>query len=554
MRLLPFSMPQGWPVSLWFFLITAVVYLLQRFPLTGVFLMIVGAAFWSILLINMGMLGLIVEALTGRANPLWLIVPALYFGGYYWAYLADRNALNLVTAEAARFNAGKSLPFDPVRQDLAFGDPKDGMGLSPSQFVERYGLERAFGGDGRVYRVGTDETCALLRKKPVFQSAGIFANYITREGKRPYQRVGTGFCTIQMPGQPDRPIVRITERQQEAKRGRMPYIQRDFSARDESDGATAAVRTYAAQPLKLIPMPVMGCALNSGAASWDCFHGFMRDRVELPAGRPRYSGGVPLLAAMLGLKQTDDLSAHAIGPERFKPIAERADAELTAKELALLDSILARPETYIKDAWFRHLGNRPDAVEPYTNRIFDALEKLQQSDVKYSANGRELWKLAAVFREPIIAKQRSRFVEWMKPGALREWTDESWQAFALLDLGDPVQRNIVLTRLERPGGYTTELLPGFCRMGAAAPDDAKERLLRIWKVRDKLGKGLDNRRSHEDVQLYLTLNRIGLKTEAGKVDQRYMGNTFLGIWETITPGTPVDVCGMSVNDLNNRFR
>jgi len=554
MRVLPFSLPDGWPVSLWFFLITAVIYLLQRFPLTGVFLMIVGAAFWSILLINLGMLGLAAESVTGRVNLLWLLVPALYFGVYYLAYSTDQRMLKIVTAETVRFNEAKSLPFDPDRQDLVFGDPKDGLGISASNFSQRYGLAQTFDSKGRVYLIGTSESCALLRDKPVFQSAGIFSHGITRQGERRYLRASTGFCTIMMPGEPDRPIVRVTERQETAKRGRMPFIQRDFTARDESNGAHASVRSAVAQPLKFIPMPVMGCALNSAAASWDCFHGFMRDRVELPPGMPRYASGAPLIAKLLGLKETDDLSIHAIGPERFKPMADRADAELAAKEVALLEQILASPETYIKDAWFRHLGNRPDAVEPYGDRIFDALGKLQQADVRASANGRELWKLAAKLPEPVVAKHRPRIVNWMKPGALREWTDQTWEAFALLDLADPVQRDIVLRRLERPQGYTTELLPAFCRMGAAAPPDAKDRLLGIWRERAKLAEERGNHRPHEDVLLYLTLNRIGLKEQAGKVDQRHMRTTYLGIWNEITPASPADVCSMSVNDLSNRFR
>ena len=56
------DLPAGWPWSLWFFAITLIVYLLQRFPLTGVFLMVVGAAFWSVVLINLGVVGIGFEA------------------------------------------------------------------------------------------------------------------------------------------------------------------------------------------------------------------------------------------------------------------------------------------------------------------------------------------------------------------------------------------------------------------------------------------------------------------------------------------------------------
>lgn len=33
---IPIDLPATWPWSIWFFIVTLVVYLLQRFPLTGV--------------------------------------------------------------------------------------------------------------------------------------------------------------------------------------------------------------------------------------------------------------------------------------------------------------------------------------------------------------------------------------------------------------------------------------------------------------------------------------------------------------------------------------
>ena len=548
-------MPDGWPISLWFFVITAVVYLLQRFPLTGVFLMIAGAAFWSVLLINLGMIGLIWEGVTGKVSLYWLLIPALYFGSYYLAYFNDQKALKVVTEETLRFNSGKSLRFDPARRDLVFGDPNDGRGIRAAEFTERFGLARAFDSNGRVFLVGTAESCELLRDRPVFQSAGIQHYAITRQGPSRWNRKSTGFCTIIMAGQPDKPVVRVTESVRETKHGRLPVTQRDFTARDESNGASATVRTARVGSLKIFPMPVMGCALNSGAPSWDCFHGLMRDTIELPPGMPRYSGGTPLLAGMLGLKETDDLASHAIGPERFKPMAYRADAELAAKELQILGTMLADPAAPVKDNWFRHLPNRPELVTPYADRIFDALGVLQQSDIRTSGNGRSLWRLVALLPEEALAPHRAKMVEWMKPGAMRRWTDDSVEVFSRLNVADPVQRDIVLTRLEKPlGDISTSLLPAFCKMGGGAPQDAKERLLAVWHARGARAAERKSHRGQDEVPLYLTLARMGLKEQAGKVEQRYYGPTFLAIWETVTPDTPSDICDLSDHELRERFR
>lgn len=549
MRWLPYSLPDGLPVSLWFFVITGIVFLLQLIPITGVFLMIFGAAFWSVVLINLGMAGLIVEGVTGRASPLWLIIPALYLGGYYWLYRSDQHSLRAVAGEFARYNQGKSLPFDPERRDLVVEG-----GVGASEFTERFGLARAFSGQGQVYLVGTEESCALLRDNAVFRSAGIHSNWITREGPSRWKKLATGFCTIMMPGKPDKGIVRITEEAGTSRHRRLPVRIRTFTARDETAGTSAAVRSGSAEPLKRFPMPVMGCALNSGAASWDCFAGFMRDTVPLPLGMPRFSGGAPIVAKLLGLAPSDDFAAVAIGPDRFQPMAERADAELVAKELGWLEKVLADPATPIKESGFSHLPKRTEILAPYADRIFAALETLQGSKLYASSNGVELWRLVAALPEAVLGPYRARMAEWMQPGSMRPWTDQGG-AFSRLDVTDPVQREIVLTRLERPlGDIPGHLLPAFCRLGAAAPEDAKRRLLAVWHARGKVAAGRSGERGYDHVQLYLVLARMGLKAEAGKVEQRYMGKTFTGIWNEVSPDTPESICDLSVNDIGNRYR
>lgn len=77
------------PLSFVFFLLTAIVMLLQVFPYTGILLMMIGAALWSILLINLGMLGTAVEAAAGRVSRWWLIIPVAWFGAYTVAVVRD---------------------------------------------------------------------------------------------------------------------------------------------------------------------------------------------------------------------------------------------------------------------------------------------------------------------------------------------------------------------------------------------------------------------------------------------------------------------------------
>lgn len=552
----PFDLPAGWPVSIWFFIATLVVYLLQRFPLTGIFLMIVLAMFWSVFLVNAGMIGIAFEVVTGRVNPVWLAIPALYFGGYYAAYFHDQSTLAKVQADTVRFNAGKSLKFDGATYDLVVtSSGNDGPSVTPSDLVERFDVARAYDGDTRVYTIGTSEVCTLINSDRAFLSAGIQGYMISHRDKH-WRRKSTGFCRVMMPGKPEKPVFELISERRKERTGLLETNFSEFTAIDTMTRKTAAVRSGFAGPLKRFPMPVMGCALNSGAPSWECFHGFLRDRVQLIGGLDKYSSGAEIVAKMLGLTRTDDHSATAIGIEVFQPIADRIAAEATAKDVAILEQMLAAPTEHIKDGWLRYLPDRPDVVAPYAPRIFDALETLRATpDVRATETAKNLWTLVAKMKEATIAPYRSRMAALMQPPA-PEYTVDSYAAYKQLDTSDPVQRAILLDRVAGdPRRFVAELLPPFCRMGAAAPPEVKQKLLALWKARAP-GPGSPNsqHRDMTDTLLYLTLARMGLKEQAGQVEQRYHGPDFKIIWDRVTPDTPDDICVAYSHGLGNYFR
>ncbi|WP_310466928.1 hypothetical protein [Sphingomonas sp.] len=557
MRLNLPDLPAGWPWSLWFFAITLIVYLLQRFPLTGVFLMIVGAAFWSVILVNLGVLGIGYEALVGKVSRLWLAVPVLYFGVYYLAYARNQAALAALRVEYAQFNAGKSLPFDPATQDLVIGEAGGGSLLQPNDFVPYYGLGRAFSTNGRMALLGDKEACALLRGNDVYRSAGIYSTGLKSAGHKGPRWGPSDFCLITAPGEPDRPVVRVSGKSEQSTQNNLPVTTQTFRLRDEISGREVVVRSAFAAPLKRFPLPVMGCALNSGAPAWQCFHGFMRDSVTpvVPPGQ-KYGGGTVVVAAALGLKKTQDWAGLATGPERFRGLADAADAKLVAKEIAILEAVLANPTEHVRDGWFHHLPNRGEVVAPFASRIFAALAILQASDVRASENGRNLWRLAAALPDAALAPHRAEMVEWLKPQNARPWTEQTYEIYPRLDARDPVQREIMLGRLEtKRGDLPVTLLPQFCAMGAAAPDDAKRRLLALWHAKgaEADARSVD-KRPMDHVMLYFTLARMGLKQQAGKVEQRYYGPTFLGIWDEVTPDSHAELCAGSINDISNTFR
>lgn len=552
----PFELPAGWPWSTWFFVITLVVYLLQRFPITGMFLMIVAAALWSVILINLGMVGITVEVLIGKVSPLWLAIPLVWFGGYYAAYTSDQAMFAKVRQEVAEFNVGKSLPFDPARQDLVIKTRGDGLGTSPRDLVDRFDVPRAFDTEGRMWMVGTEAVCKLVNSDRGFLSAGIQGHMITRQGKRRFLTVSTGYCMVSMPGKPDKPVVEVEQSKVDERRGTLPVSITTLVARDVASGRSASARTGLAAPLKRFPMWAMGCSLDSGTPAWRCFHQFLRDSfTQILPDMPRYSAGTPIVARMLGLAASEDFASRAIGVEAFQPIADRIEAEKVAKETAILEQMLAAPTGHVRDSWLWHLPNRPAIVAPYAPRIFDALETLQTLDRSSSETGKNLWRLVEKMSEETIAPYRQRMANLMRPDRAKPWTRDSYKAYLQLDAGDPDQRNILFERLTDKGRVVGELLPPFCRMGTSAPDDIKRRLLQIWRDgAPEKGKSGDERRNDSDLLLYLTLARMGLKHEAGKVEQRYEGSSYRDVWEHITPDSPEEVCVGFTNELSNYFR
>lgn len=556
------SLPQGWPVSLWFLIAAVIVVVLQRIPFTGIILMFALAMFWSVFLINAAMIGITWEALNGKVGKAWLILPALYFGGYYLAYGWERLAVQRITNELATFNADKHLPFDPAARDLVFEKGKGDMHISLAPLLETHDLTRYFE-DERVNFIGSSEACKLAREE-LAKTSGIQASWLSTSRGRGLRglsakpRPAGGPCTITAPGRPDRPVLRITSDLTSEQRQLVPLQIMDLTLRDETSGETRQVRSIKASLLSPFPMPVIGYALNSGAPSWEGFAGFMRSRSRpLPAyGADQPAPGpLDILARTLGLERSADPASRAVGAETVAALTQAADKALTDKELAILEAMLADPMVYHRNGWFYHLPQRPAVVAPYAGRIVAALGQLQSSEERVSETGRNLWRLLAALPDADLAPHRAKLVEWLDPANARDWTRRTGEIYARLDAAVPAERAILLQRLEaNRGDLETRLLPGFCRMGSAAPAEVKHRLLAIWQARAPDPAKPRDERGQDDVQLYFTLARLGLKAQAGQVVQRYFGPTYAAIWSDVKADTHEELCRATLNDLTNHFR
>lgn len=122
--------------SFWILVALLVLLLLQWFPITGVFLMFVGAPFIAGLLVHVFLGSVAIEGLTGRLPRLLLILPVGAYGAYYAAYVAQGVRIAQTSAALSAGNPGLVLQFDPAQNALVMAHA--------GGFVTQHAVEVAF--------------------------------------------------------------------------------------------------------------------------------------------------------------------------------------------------------------------------------------------------------------------------------------------------------------------------------------------------------------------------------------------------------------------------
>ena len=65
------------------FLLTVIIFALQLFPVTGIYMMFLAAPFWTMILINLGFGLMARDAWRDPAQRWLMILPLIWFGGYF---------------------------------------------------------------------------------------------------------------------------------------------------------------------------------------------------------------------------------------------------------------------------------------------------------------------------------------------------------------------------------------------------------------------------------------------------------------------------------------
>lgn len=563
------------PVSLIFFLATATLFVLQMIPFIGFFLMILLAMFWSVFLINAGMLGVAAEALSGRVSRWWLVLPIAFYGGYYAFAVADHQALRALSASYDAANARVAVPFDPSRQVIAIDLASDGD--DSSWLVQNYGLPVAYSRNPnyrqgyRSTRMIANDVCKEVRGNPALVGAGIqtFGFHDGEYGSATRPTLNRAFCSLTMPEEPTLPMVTVSLHRERIRYGTLP-VSRTVTTIATPDGKRFQLLGGVAEPLSWFPMPMMGCWLNSGGPKWQCDAGFKRSGyTPIVSGDTRFSRDSVVLARALGLKRVPIAARKGGDPALVRAkIAELEQAAL-AQQLAAIDGMIADPTARVKEWQTSVVANNPEILAAKADEIMRGLERAaavgDENFLKARESGRILAGLIAqlprerfvAYGPRLLALYRAHFAE-STDGRRWERSHWLWETEPLLRrLGD-LGPDALFVAIDRRASFSSVNGAGIdamCRVGAPGKAQSGPALLDQW---NKL-KPSDR---EEREALFVALLRTGIAPPAiaerdADRDRRERANTAFGgmvqqraspmealikDWGDVTPATDAGIC------------
>ncbi len=494
------------------FLFTAAVLLLQIIPFTGIFLMIVAAPFWPVVTLNLAFVALAVEALLGMTDRRWLLAPILYFGGYaVYAHLSNAQYLKL-DAQLKAENARQSIAFDPQRQVLVFDESSTSLSGAAGGFVRTYALpvtyekNANFAPAGHLsYRLALSQSCKRLRDEQGRLPNGISTSGF-HEGPKDKRKLVKDLCMVQVPEDPTRPTLQISSDREEQKSWLLPHML-DTTILSDGLGGMATLVTGHAQVLGWLPKPVMGCALNSGAPSWDCFYGFFRSHVGLGGEGTFGVAARTAIAEVLNLKEVDVAALSAAAAREQDSVERGMAAALRGRldhALSNLDAAIDGTDRRLIIHDVSGLIGSPGATLSRGQAMGTAIARDVAGPRARFETARVMQSILAYFpRADFDAIARPLLPVLLEPVRRQDWVVASDFATRLGDLGGDALPVLEALAFEQKKLPQTDVIFGFCRAGRDAAAYG-ERLL------ERVAVGEKARRSRDfNTAIYVTLKRMG---------------------------------------------
>jgi hypothetical protein len=563
---------KNFPKSILLFLFTGIAFLAQHVPYLGVFLMILGAPLWSVVTINLGFLLMVKEARDGSLPRAVLVLPFLYFSIYAGITIAGHWQLFRLRQEIARNNQAVHVAFDAKQNDLVVEakvvDSTSWLAKVPENLVEAYDIPVVYGQNGNPrsashlsYRVVAKKACdSIGRSDPnvvtlAFQENGAFNFHL---------------CLLRQPEDPTKPVLTVaTEETVETQNWVLPAKVSTITLTNPSN-RSFTLKGGTAAPFTWLPVPVIGCALDSAAPKWRCFAEFERDAYAPLAGKNSrdidHNANTAAIAAALGLvampasSRINEAASDAAAAQNLQSYQEKErDNEL--KRFHDLVTDLALP-----DWQFPHLLQHPELTAADAPAMVRALQRAeevttvtrhgrQHNVLKYNNNNIRFVLSEMIVRLPqdAYAPLVPQLVEAARADANNTesgvgWSLQSQAPAFMIRLEDAAPAEMVdlfaatLQAEHAPRDAQTTAVLGLCRAGAEYAPKVKDDLLRLFASTNRYNGGSMYLHS----ALYVTLLRMGMKDAVvndptdGRRDRVFQW--YQDKFATVTPVSPKEVC------------
>jgi hypothetical protein len=347
--------------------------LLQWIPVTGIFLMIIAGPLIAGLLVHVFLISVLVESWLSRLPRVCALLPIAAYGGYYALHAEQARQVAALSAALVATNPTRVFAFDPQAHALVSSQAQD--------LVRNFAIPVAYQGSPHIkpeahlaFRLIRRDQCDIPKdSQSRVQTFGVHV-----DGKFQKQ-----LCMLQLPERPLQSRV-IVEHGKEQAVGRPFWQIKEATVRVVVDGSVqGAFRTANVQKLPRFPWIGIGCALNSGAARWDCFADFWRHRETIdatPAAGDRTLAKSPE-ALMLGLRKytAAELADYRGYPAHAAALTRAAQEPQRVSDamFAALESLLEGWNTELPHNLGYALAREPARLAPFAERMAQRFIVLQ---------------------------------------------------------------------------------------------------------------------------------------------------------------------------------
>jgi hypothetical protein len=285
-------------------MICGAIFLLQLFPVTGIFLMFMMAIAWIGVVINIGMVHLAIASLVRSIALPWILLPIGFYVGGLAAHYRAVASVATQTDAIERANAAATVA---ATAPLSFFV----KGLS-IDLLELYRIDRMVSANGSnrpatIYYYARGEECASAsraynyqkRDEPFQLRPDLFPVYKGNDKTRQ--------CILQKDGPPGEVHYRIETASVSSETFLRKQSSTKWTVYDVQTGAPlTSAQSAEFSVIEPIPMLLAGCGLVDNPSSWRCDAQMMKESIYTDAGpRPDRDGD---------MFRTSDPQTWEVGP------------------------------------------------------------------------------------------------------------------------------------------------------------------------------------------------------------------------------------------------